>query len=278
MKVEVHEGRLMDMSKDMPAERSSGENVGVLCFTADTARAIAGRADALIAAGHEKAWLGTAVREVAKERPIQAVDIAGLAWGEIDSAYDLEHVRRNVWPRIRRDSSPPRRVARAVAMPLLAFGLFSLVGYTWLNGHGDSTDWDTSDVEYLAAVELSVDDRTQRWWMLSRDGDAETTVHGPGPVRIESRYVLGPTPNADAPYVIEVALDGQVIDLFKHATRHDPGARVGDEPVGTRKRIEIDVPPGAHTLQARLLSSAPAATCLLRVREPAVEPEPEPDP
>lgn len=278
MKVTVRDGRLCDMSKNMPASESAGENVGVLCFTAETARAIAERADALIAAGHEKTWLGAAVREVAQERHINAVDIAGLPWGEVDSAYDLEHVRKNVWPRMRRDSTPPRRVARVAAAPLLAFGLLSLLGYTWLTGHKEAGDWDTLDVQGVVQTDLALDDRTQGWWLLEAGGSAEALVHGPGPIRVESRLLLDTKTDERVPYVIAVELDGKLVDIFKHSGAPDPAAHVGSSTAAQRKRIEIDVPSGAHTVRVRLLASDASSRCLIRVREPDLDPEPEPDP
>ena len=133
MKVKVENGRVVDMAKDLAAEDASGENLGVLCLSAETAQALAERAGKVIAEGGENTWLSSAVRQLAKERPIQALDVAGLPWGEIDSAYDLEHVRKKVWPAIEGSRRPLRRRRRLAQLGLgvLALGAIAtaLLGY-----------------------------------------------------------------------------------------------------------------------------------------------------
>jgi choline kinase len=98
MSVKVGDGRLLAMSKDLPASEVSGENVGILCFTAETARALFTRAESLVAAGGERNWLASAVERLAQERVIHAVDIRGLPWQEIDFAEDLHRAREQVYP------------------------------------------------------------------------------------------------------------------------------------------------------------------------------------
>lgn len=100
MKVQIEDDCLCDMSKELPAECTAGENVGMLYFSAETARAVFAMAETLIATHGEKSWLSAAVREVAKTRPIRTVDIVGLPWVEIDFPNDLEHARQTVWPAI----------------------------------------------------------------------------------------------------------------------------------------------------------------------------------
>lgn len=274
MKVRVQDGRLMDMSKDMPAAESAGENVGVLVFTAETAQAIAARAEALIAAGHEKSWLGQAVREVAKERHIHAVDIAGMPWGEIDSAYDLEHVRHNVWPRIAKSRSSIRRFARVATVPVLFALVLSLFGYRWLESPVADTAWDTIDLRGAEPTQLAIVDRTQKWWSLPSGARAEADVTGPETLRLESRLRLD-VETAGTPYALKLELDGKVIDLVKHVAAADPDLPSGATRVAKRKRIEIEVPRGAHTLAVSLIGVHDGAGCLVRVREKETEPEPD---
>lgn len=106
MKVRSRAGVLVEMSKTMPAERVSGENVGILKLTRDTAEATAAAAAALIGSGRERAWLAEAVNLVADEHPIECIDIEGWPWIEIDFPEDLTRARREVFPRVVAASAP----------------------------------------------------------------------------------------------------------------------------------------------------------------------------
>ena len=131
-----------DMSKELPANRTHGENVGVLNFSAATVTRLQARAAARIASGGQMEWLGSAVREVLQDRHIRGVDIAGLPWAEIDFAYDLDRARRDVWPAIlaskdkqlgrRHPRVTPLHRAAAVAAVMLAMVLvFAATSNAW---------------------------------------------------------------------------------------------------------------------------------------------------
>lgn len=100
MKVEVEDGRLVEMSKVMGCERVHGENVGMVHLAATTAWAAADAADAIIANGHQRAWLAEAINVVAAGRRISCVDVAGFPWVEIDFPGDLARARSEVLPAI----------------------------------------------------------------------------------------------------------------------------------------------------------------------------------
>lgn len=100
MKLRVHDGALVEMSKDLPPDRVTGENVGILKLTRDTAEAMAEAAEDLIASGHEDAWLAEAVNTVARRRPIECLDVKGWPWIEIDFPEDLLRARHEVLPRV----------------------------------------------------------------------------------------------------------------------------------------------------------------------------------
>jgi L-glutamine-phosphate cytidylyltransferase len=100
MKVQVHDGALVKMSKTLPADRVGGENVGILKLARETAEATAAAAADLIAEGHERAWLAEAVNAVAGDHPIECVDVAGWPWIEIDFPEDLARMREEVFPRV----------------------------------------------------------------------------------------------------------------------------------------------------------------------------------
>ena len=100
MKVHVRDGALVEMSKALPPGRVSGENVGILRLSRETAESAADAAAALIAAGHDRAWLAEAINVVAADHPIACVDVAGWPWVEIDFPEDLARAREEVFPRV----------------------------------------------------------------------------------------------------------------------------------------------------------------------------------
>jgi choline kinase len=112
MKVELSaQGCLAAMSKALPAERTHGENVGVLRFEEAGAAALFRAAEALVAAGHRNAWMASAVERVARALPLRGVDIADLPWIEIDFPDDLERACAQVWRQVARALAPPVRLA-----------------------------------------------------------------------------------------------------------------------------------------------------------------------
>ncbi len=100
MKVRVRDGVLVEMSKALPPDRVSGENVGILRLSRESAAAAADAAADLIAAGRDNAWLAEAINVVAGDHPIACLDIAGWPWVEIDFPEDLAKAREEVYPRV----------------------------------------------------------------------------------------------------------------------------------------------------------------------------------
>jgi len=105
MKVRVHEGRIVDIRKDMDPAEAHGENVGLVKFSAPGAEALFAAADELVRAGVVRAWAPRAFQELCRTRALAAVATAGLPWIEIDFPEDLERARREVYPAIRRDGA-----------------------------------------------------------------------------------------------------------------------------------------------------------------------------
>lgn len=101
MKVRLHEGRLVSMSKQLAPALADGENVGLLHLDAATAQAGFDAAARLVRYGHHREWLGAAVSAISSAHRISGVDIAGLPWVEIDYPDDLAHARSRIWPAIR---------------------------------------------------------------------------------------------------------------------------------------------------------------------------------
>lgn len=100
MKVHVREHVLVEMSKNLPPGRVSGENVGILRLSRETAESTAAAAAALVAAGHERAWLAEAINFAAADHPITCLDVEGWPWIEIDFPEDLARAREEVYPRV----------------------------------------------------------------------------------------------------------------------------------------------------------------------------------
>ena len=93
----VEGGRLVEMSKTLPADRVSGENVGALRFSETTARTLFDRADEVVSENKD-CWLGAAVSELARERTIEAVDVFeltedGSKFASVTIIYDTAPVR-----------------------------------------------------------------------------------------------------------------------------------------------------------------------------------------
>jgi choline kinase len=281
MKVKAVDGRVLDMSKTLPAEEASGENVGMLVLTAETARALFDKAGELIRDGGETGWLSSAVREVAKQRAMFAVDIAGLPWGEIDSAYDLDHVRRESWPAIRRTTGKAKRrgrVLRAAALTAVIALAAGLGMYVRSTSRPADRSWEEVELVGAPGIALELPDRTQRWWLLEGGAESRAELRGPGPVRIESRLILPPGAKQRVPYVLRVKLDHKLVDLFKKDTLPDAEAPHAEWLLGRRKRVELNLPAGAHEIAVSVVGAEPGARCLLRVRQPELDQESEPEP
>lgn len=101
MAVEFDGDCLAHMSKNLPLDRTHGENVGVLYFERRAAALLFHEAEVLLKAGAAKARLPAAVQRVARYIPFHGVDIAGLAWIEIDFPLDLRNAEQRIWPAIK---------------------------------------------------------------------------------------------------------------------------------------------------------------------------------
>lgn len=112
MKVESCDGALVEMRKDLPADRCEAENVGLVYLDSSALTAAFVAARSLIFEGSgETEWFAAAVNRVALSHRIACVDVAGLPWVEIDFPEDLAHAKQWVWPEIagRSTSVVPRR-------------------------------------------------------------------------------------------------------------------------------------------------------------------------
>lgn len=264
MKVKVDRGRLADMGKELPAPEAAGENVGILCFTEATAAALFEKAGALIEQGRRKDFLGAAVREIARERPIRTVDIAGLAWGEIDFPYDLDRARKEVWPAIERAARRRRPAWRAARWAALAVVLAAVAaGVRFLAAPDPDEAAGALELLGAPAATVTTPGGSLRWHLLAAGQVARAGV-GPGRVHVESRLVADGQFET-APYVLEVAVDGRRVDWFKLNGRPSRTARWDGNVVGKSRTITVDLPEGVREVSVRLVA-ADSGKCLVRIR------------
>jgi L-glutamine-phosphate cytidylyltransferase len=210
MKVQLSEDQLVRMSKSMPPEAASGENVGILYLKAETVRALFEVAERVVAAGRTKDWLGVAVQEVAAQRKLRGVDIAGLPWAEIDFAFDLNRARKEVWPAIRgRLTRGKRRAAGAAGIAAAALVLVTAVGaFTPGDDQREAVDWRTLQVDGGSEVVLQDGGRQQTWWRVDHKDGVRVRVRAAAQVRVESRALL-PAEVARLPYRLDIQVHGE---------------------------------------------------------------------
>lgn len=100
MKVRTRRGRLMRLSKELPALYSHGESLGVVHLSRLAARAAFSAAGSFVGRGREDHWAAAAFNEVARGHWVSCVDVAGQPWVEIDFPEDLDRARNHTWPAI----------------------------------------------------------------------------------------------------------------------------------------------------------------------------------
>jgi choline kinase len=271
MKVEIVEGRLADMRKDLPQDRVCGENVGILKLTYETVQELLAEAEALIEAGEEKSWLGSAVREVAKRAPMTPVDVADLPWVEIDFPNDLERARKEVWPRLdpsrRRKVPVKRRVAvfaSVAALLALPFGISASLPVP------APITWEVVQPQAANLRHVYLGQDNQSWWLLPAGEVASLELYGPGPVRVDTR-LLDPE-KFDGHYVIELGLDGERQGWYSETTTPSESRFHDEWIVGSHKRVKLDIEAGKHELTLGTKLPEDAAV-LLRVRRLEAEGE-----
>ena len=98
MKVGIWHHFAVRFGKDLPAEESHAENVGVLKFGAAGGELLVDEIDRLLALGEVNAWAPRAFDALARQWPILAVETGGVPWIEIDFPEDLARAERNIAP------------------------------------------------------------------------------------------------------------------------------------------------------------------------------------
>jgi choline kinase len=266
MKVEVVDGRLVRMSKELSVEDSDGENVGVLKFDKETTDALFDAAKGLVAQGYEKSWIGAAVQEIAHTHPMKAVDVAGLPWGEVDSSYDLDRVRKSILPRIKRESKMNRALTRGAAV-LGSVTIVMLLAYLANLALlvEPKKAWENAPIRGAQSVLLTSVHGEQEWWRLPDKQVARAWVNGPDSIRLDTRVTGLNEEQEDIPYVIEVSLDGKRVQWLSRESEPSSSWNQDGKPVGQRTGTKLKIPPGPHELGLRTIASA-GGPPLVRVR------------
>jgi len=226
MKVAVRDGRVANMSKDLPEEGTSGENVGMLYLSRRTLDVVFSQAEKLVAADRTDAFLSEAIRASLGLIELKAVDVAGISWTEIDTPHDLDRARRELWPKIServrkrtgewRARERRRRLGWALALVAtvaLAFGVARLSA---------PKPWETMALTGGRPAAVAVDGVAHPWWQIEGREFVGAEIDGPRAVTVELS-----APGA------ELRLDGTPV-------------------VGEGQRIRVDVPAGRHRLEAGL--------------------------
>jgi choline kinase len=95
MKATVIDGRVTDLSKELPAERTAGEFIGIGRFDAAAVAPIQRALDVVLESGRLTAYFEAAIVEaIAAGLIVRTVATAGRPWTEIDFEADLLLARR----------------------------------------------------------------------------------------------------------------------------------------------------------------------------------------
>jgi choline kinase len=100
MKIKVRRGRVADIAKTLSPDEADGENVGVVKFGRDGARALVNCLDQRVIGGGLRDWAPKAFGDFARIRPLHAIGTRGYPWTEIDFPEDFERAVRDVLPAI----------------------------------------------------------------------------------------------------------------------------------------------------------------------------------
>ncbi len=267
MAVKLRGGMVQDMSKEMKGDEASGENVGVLYFSGETAEMLFDEAGRVLESGGKKLWLGSAVKEVALKREIRGVDIAGLPWAEIDFPSDLDYARREVLPKIAEAGSKKgmwRRILKW-GIPAAAIGILSVFLFRGFLP-SSTVNWSTVDASGGEKVKVQFERGLRDWWVIGVGESAMTDeMTGPDRIRIETRLLMDRETDDRVPYVIEVSVNGIRKEWYKFNARQSKTTEYSGLPVGKRRRIKVDIPEGRSRVTVRLIA-AEGPSCLVRFR------------
>lgn len=268
-KIAIKDGRVVDIGKDVPPGSARGESLGTLKFDAEGAKAMFDAADRLVREGNERAWVIEAARAAASQVGIHAVNVAGLAWTEIDFPYDLDVARREVWPTIWKNRWRKHVYWRRTRWLVIAATavLVAIVGWSANARVGPaSIDWETMPLSGGTMVAIERKGKSQPWWALGPGASAVGRVSGAMAV-VEIRLLLDGKPSSEGHrYVVAITLDGKPHDWRAFSSSLDTTVTWAEGPVGDRDRIDIPLTPGLHEIGVSLLAGH-GSRILVRIRQ-----------
>lgn len=110
MKATIVGGRVTQLSKELPAEQTAGEFIGIGRFGAEAVDPIRTALDVVLEAGRLSAYFEAAINEAIESGlDVRAVATAGRPWVEIDFEADLDLARRLLPDLLPPTNDGPRR-------------------------------------------------------------------------------------------------------------------------------------------------------------------------
>lgn len=268
-KIAVKGARVVDIGKDVPPGSARGESLGILKFDSAGAKAMFEAAARLVSEGNERAWVIEAVRATASQIQINAVNVAGLAWTEIDFPYDLDVARREVWPSIWNTRWRRQVYWRRTRWILVgaSVALVAMIGWSANARVGPaSLDWETVPLTGGAMTSIERKGRHQPWWALAPGSSVSGQVSGAAAV-VEIRLLHDGKPSTEGHrYVVAVTLDGMAYDWRAFKSSLDTSVTWTGGRLGDRDRIDIPLKPGLHQLGVSLLAGH-GSRILVRIRQ-----------
>jgi len=278
-KVALQEGKVIDLGKDLPAELSRGENLGLIYFDEKGAKALFASVKALVRNGGEKSWVMEAVRSMCRTIPLRGVNVAGLPWVEIDFPFDLNRAQKEVWPAISKSQWKKTIYWRKIKWMVISLAALILIAIGWissLNVTSPKPTWSTVLPSNGKELILTLPDGMQQWWMATCNDTIKANIYGPSTVRVEVRLVLSSLEQNAEQYVVEVSLNGKPLEWEVFKSTPDEEISASGLIIGDRDRIEFEIPQGSHHISISML----AGNCeqfLTRIRNPEIDTEEEED-
>jgi len=274
-KVAVHEGKVIDLGKDLAPELARGESLGMLYFDANAVHPLMARANALIESGAEKSWVIEAVRSVCSEVDMQALNVAGMPWVEIDFPNDFERAKREVWPAIEKSRWKRTLHWKKLKYAIVALMMVGIAAVSLYIGSSsrpvpEKLSWTSEAIKEATTVYLQLPKGRQTWWHSPEGKPLRVALDGPTQVRVEVRLLMPPGSEEIGEYVIQVSLDGKPFTWRSFHATPDPDISMPDAVVGDRDRVKFDIPAGSHLIEVELLAGT-SDKFLSRVRYPEAD-------
>jgi len=102
MKVKLdEEGRIIQISKDIPLAQAAGEYIGIAKFSRQGGEKLKGYLGSLIKRGGVDQFYEAAFDLLARSYPLYGFCFRGEPWVEIDDFDDLRRARGQIWPQLK---------------------------------------------------------------------------------------------------------------------------------------------------------------------------------